>query len=237
MLIATLLGANGGLITPSGRTAQADGIGTVTATGVAANQSSVKISYQPVAGAQDYRVFDVTSPTTVKYAGMLHLDAGYNRHFVLGADGVTPAFPYAKPDNSSTANQPATLDVPNVEIEWNALGDGKAHTLIVQALDALGPIPPANLYDDQNASLVQPIPPSAMVGANTGSTPDGNVSINGQGAPTNAPRVLAQSAPFMVQADPTHLALPSRPDAQQTFLDPFANAEAASLNLTAPVDP
>src|SRR4051812_32876210 len=47
----------------------------VTVTGVAPNHSSARIYYQPVSGAKDYRILDITAPTNVKYAGLQHLTA------------------------------------------------------------------------------------------------------------------------------------------------------------------
>ncbi len=197
----------------------------VVVTGVAVDNSSVKISYNPVAGAKDYRVYDVSDPTVVKYAGMTHLDAGIAYHFVMQPDGVTPVFPYTSTDNFHGTG-PQTLTVPGTEIQWNRLDDGASHTLVVQAVDQLGPVPPHNLADYYNNPLN---PPADMLGANAGMTPDGNTSINGQGPSSDTPHVIAQSAPLVVQANKALLALPSRPDAVQTFYDTFDSAEGATL--------
>src|SRR5947209_7308863 len=67
----------------------------LTVTGAAANNSSVRVFYAAVSGARDYRVYDVADPTTVKYAGLVHLSAPGGEHFVTGPDGITPVFPYA----------------------------------------------------------------------------------------------------------------------------------------------
>src|SRR5262249_21255761 len=124
--------------------------------------------------------------------------------------------------------------VPGTEIQWNMLDDGASHTLVVQALDQLGPVPPHNLADNNNNPLN---PPADMLGANMGMTPDGNTSINGQGPSSDTPHVIAQSAPFVVRANKSFLALPSRPDALQTFYDAFDSAEGATLQPVGTVYP
>lgn len=213
----------------------------VTIIGIATNNSSVKISYEPVRGAKDYRILDVGHPDVVKYAGMAHLAPGgwEPLHFVMQYDGVTPTFPYTVA-HDGTGTGPATLDVPSNQIEWNNAGDGKKHTLIVQAVDKLGPAPTGNFYDDKlkprlDSSMMRSM--GSMLGSDEGMTADGLVSINGQGAPTNAPRVLAQSEPFVVQTDHATKPLPSRADASQVMLDTFADDEAASLTRVGSVDP
>src|SRR6266700_1049338 len=102
----------------------------VTVTGVAPNNSSARSYFQPVVGARDYRVYDAANPTDVKYAGMVHLSASPAcpglyclNHFVMQADGVTPAFPYQIA--SGAAGGPGGLDVPATDIEFNGLGDGQ----------------------------------------------------------------------------------------------------------------
>ncbi len=205
----------------------------VVITGVASDTSSVKIDYQPVAGAKDYRVYDVSDPTTVKYAGMVHLDAGGGYHFVMQSDGVTPVFPYTSTANWKGGSGSQTLTVPGTEIQWNRVDDGQAHTLVVQAVDALGPVPPHNLTDNDNSPLY---PPADMPGVNEGPTPDGKISINGQGPYTDTPHVIAQSAPFVVQANTSLVPLPSRSDAVQSFFDPFNSAEGATLQQIGPIN-
>lgn len=227
--LLTVIASNTGL---ARTTAHAGAPPPLTVTGVAANNSSAKIDFIPVTGAKDYRVYDVNDPMTVKYAGMLHLDAGYGRHFVMQSDGVTPVFPYTSASNRQGSG-PQTLNEPNTEIEWNMLGDGQPHTLVVQALDNLGPVPPSNLASFGNSPLN---PPATMLGADDGPTPDGNSSINGQGPYTVTTNVIAQSAPFVVQANAALRALPSSPDAVQTFFDTFDDSEAASLAMTGTVN-
>ena len=205
--------------------AHASNVPTVTVVGVARDTASVKVSFVPVPGAKDYRIYDVSAPRKVKYAGMRHISVypwcpSPGCHFAMQADGVTPVFPYRQDAQAG----PTTLDIPGNEIEWNGINDGQPHTLVVQALDALGPTPPGNLYTANN-SAVSPTTMS-MLGGNAGATPDGNLSINGQGPSTNAPHVIAQSAPFVVQANAAIRPLPSGPDAAQVALTTFANGDA-----------
>jgi hypothetical protein len=213
--------------------------GTVTITGVAAYHSSVKIYFAPVAGAKDYRVYDVNSPNNVKYAGWSHLTASGScpgpscqHHFVAQADGVTPVFPYQVA--SGATGGPQVLDVPATQIDWNNVGDGMPHTLVVEAVNMLGPVPHASLYAgtvSANTPLVNPMPAGAMLGMNKGPTGDGKISTNGQGPYTNVPQVIAASAPFSVSANRNFTAIPSTASAQQTFFDTFENAEGSTIQL------
>lgn len=214
---------------------------SVTVTGVAADNSSVKIAYNPVPGARDYRVYDTANPTTLKYAGLTHLIAGNGCpspwcgfHFVMQSDGVTPVYPY-QVANGGTGG-PQELSVPALSIEWNKIEDGKPHTLVVQAVNELGPVPPSSLYDRTNAALY-PSMSSGMsmpdLGMNEGMTPDGNDSINGQGPYTDNPQVVAQSQPFVVQANSGYHPIPSTSSATQTFLDTFNDSEGSTLTQVA----
>jgi hypothetical protein len=203
-----------------------------TVTGVAANNSSVRVYYSAVSGARDYRVYDVAAPMSVKYAGLVHLTAPSGQHFVTGPDGVTPVFPYAV---SSTGSGPAVYDGPADSIEWNRVEDGQSHTLVVQAVDQLGPMPPSSLYDNSNMPLLPGTAGMGMaqLGANEGMTSDGFNSINGQGPYSNTPTVLATSSAFVVQADASHVPIPSQAGATQTYLDTFTDAEGSTLTQTA----
>jgi hypothetical protein len=211
--------------------------GSVTVIGFAAHNSAVKIFYNPVPGAADYRVYDVTSPGGVKYAGWAHLTAGSNcpgyacfSHFATKSDGVTPLFPYQVV--AGAQGGPQVLDVPATQIDWNSVGDGLPHTVVVEAVDRLGPAPPGNLYIgsvSNNLPFVTPMPPGAMFGSNKGPTSDGKTSTNGQGPYSNVPQVIAASAPFVVQANRNLKAIPSRPTATQTFFDTFDQSEGASV--------
>jgi hypothetical protein len=212
---------------------------------VSINHSSAKIFYNPVQGAKDYRVYDIANPNNVKYAGWSHIsaDAGCPgpqcfRHFLVQADGVTPVFPYqasafSYPNGASGG--PQVLDVPATEIEWNNLGDNQAHTLIVEAVDQLGPAPLANLYSGSLTNNT-PLATGGMLGSNKGATPDGKTSTNGQGPYTNNPQVIAQSQRIVVKANNTLKAIPSMAGAGQTFYDTFDQSENSTITLVSRSD-
>jgi len=210
---------------------------TLTITGAQANHSSVRVLYNPVPGAADYRIYDMANPNNVKYAGQVHLSAGPNcpgpacfNHFVALADGVTPVYPYQVV--AGATGGPQVLDVPALQIDFNGVGDGRQHTLVVEAVNMLGPVPQGSLYfGDQNTPVLNPLPAGAMPGANKGPTPDGKTSTNGQGPFTNNPQVIAQSQPFVVQANQNYKAIPSKASATQAFFDTFDNAQGSSLRL------
>ncbi|HLW00796.1 MAG TPA: hypothetical protein VKT82_19210 [Ktedonobacterales bacterium] len=191
---------------------------------VTPDNSTAKITFKPVAGAKDYRVFDISEPKVVKYAGMAHLTGG---PFLMNPDG-TLVVPFQQGGNG-----PSTLDIPFPQIEWNLLEDGKPHTLVVQAVNELGPIPPGNLYNDNNAPLTARSQSYSTLGMNEGITPDGHDSINGQGPSTDNPKVIAQSAPFVVQANTNYRAIPSTSSDTQTFFDTFDDSEASAFKRTA----
>lgn len=204
----------------------------LTVTSVAINNSSAVIVFQPVIGAKDYRIYDIANPTNVKYAGLRHIDLTMpplvwqgTYKLKLQSNGL-PVVPLAYAAN---ATGPQVLDFPNPEIEWNNLGDRLPHTLIVEAVDALGPVPQANLYNNSNLALIG----GGMLGSNKGPTQDGKTSTNGQGPYTNNPQVIAQSQPFVVQASASVVPIPAKSTATQTFLDTFDQSEAASIVQTA----
>lgn len=163
----------------------------VNVTGVAIEHSNVKIKYNAVAGAKDYRIYDITNPNVVKYAGQ--------------------------------------NNTPRLEIDWNGLNDTSPHTLIVQAVDQLGPVPRQNKYDGNNQPIVNPLPANAMIGSNNGPTDDGKISANGTGPYTNNPVVIAQSKPFVVTANRSFVQVPTSTGATQVFYDTFENSEASAL--------
>src|SRR5215203_3195550 len=112
--------------------------GTVTVTGYAPSHSAAKVFYRPVPGAKDYRIYDISDPNNVKYAGLVHLTPDTkcpgqycDKHFVLSSDGVTPVFPYQIA--AGATGGPQSLDLAATQIDWNGLGDGASHTLIVEA--------------------------------------------------------------------------------------------------------
>ena len=217
------------------RRAYAQAGASLVVTGVATNHSSARVFFQPVTGARDYRIFDSAAPTNVKYAGLTHLTPSAGcpglfclNHFVAQSDGLTPVFPYQVANGA--AGGPQVLNVPATDIEWNSLGDGLQHTLVVEAVDQLGPVPQSNLYSGLlNLPILNALLPAAMLGSNKGATADANISTNGQGPFTNTPQVIARSLPFLVQARQDLKAIPSRPSASQPFFDTFENAENATI--------
>jgi hypothetical protein len=141
-------------------------------------------------------------------------------------------FPYQIGNGGTGGAQ--SLDVPALQIDWNSVGDGNPHTLVIEAVDALGPVPQGSLYQGEyNTPILNPSPAGAMVGSNKGPTNDGKTSTNGQGPYTNNPQVIARSQPFTVQADRGYQAIPSRTSALQRFFDTFENAENATVQQVA----
>jgi hypothetical protein len=178
----------------------------VTVTGVTSNNSSARIFYNQVPGAKDYRVYDVANPNDVKYAGLVHYEP---------QSGKTP------------------LDQVATDIEWNGLPDTAGHTLVVEAVDALGPVPEANLYNTPSPNGAHvPLVAGGMLGSNKGPTSDGKTSTNGQGPYTDQPNVIARSQPFVVHADQSITPLGKIAGATQPFLDTFDQSEAATLQHT-----
>jgi hypothetical protein len=127
-------------------------------------------------------------------------------------------------------NELSATPVPATQIEWNSIGDGLAHALVVEAVDSLGPTPPGSLYNpDTNIVLLSSQAAGSMLGSDKGPTPDGKISTNGQGPYTNNPQAIARSPQFWVIANRNYRAIPSRPDATSTFFDTFEQAENASI--------
>jgi hypothetical protein len=214
-----------------------DAQATVTVTGYTASHSSVKVFYRPVPGAQDYRVYDVSAPTAVKYAGLTRLVPSAtcpgeycDKHFVTQSDG-SAVFPYQIANGRTGGLE--VIDGPATQIDWNNVGDGAVHTLIVEAVNMLGPVPPGSLYTGEYNTPLLAQPAGSMVGGNKGPTPDGKLSTNGQGPYTNNPQVIARSAPFTVQVDRSFTALPSKGSATQVFFDTFETAENMTIVQTA----
>jgi len=180
---------------------------------VTPNLSGVKVQVSPYPGAADYRIYNVTTPTHVKYAGMLNTYDSYGNHL------------------ASTVN---------TELEENGLDSGETATFVVEAVDSLGPIGSAeptllSYYDNYGApaytwplgAFTMPMP---APGSNEQSTSDGNVSTNGQGSVSSTPRAIARSAPFAISA----LTVPPLPTAHgtQVFFDGFPNSEGATITRT-----
>ena len=180
----------------------------VTITNVVVDNDSAKIEFQAVPGASDYRVYDVSNPSFVKYAGIRQS---------VGSDNVT------------------ITSIPSLEVEWNGMTAATPAQLVVEAVNAIGPNAPSNLYDVNNSPLYPSSDSSMlMLGSDEGSTNDGLMSINGQGSFTNTPTAIARSLPFTVTPSGTP-ALPSGPDAAQVVYDTFTNGtitttEANPLN-------
>lgn len=233
----------------------------LTQISVAANTDSVKVSFQPVAGAKDYRIRRLdggggSSPNDYKCAGMWHLDADTatwpwsNKQFVVDSSG-NPVYPLATEPNPN--GQPAGsdsgwsalhhIDIPALEIEFNGLTPGEPATLILEALDSLGPVDYQALYQDTGAGINQrinatdadcdPAVGKCALGSNMGceqAADEAGESVcvtNGQGPAANNPNVIAQSPPFTVSATGAP-ALPSSPQASQVFFDTFAEPPAGA---------
>ena len=197
----------------------------VTITSVVPNTGSVKVTFAPVAGAKDYRIWDLSNCGMVKYAGLRHLFADWGMHFVLNADG-TPRMPYVQQSDWS-GKGPKRLDVPATEIEWNGIKPGDTAWLAVEAVHQLGPVPAGNIGNFFNSMLLPNYAtPASIIGSNAGRTLDHKWSINGQGPFTNCPVAIARSARFLVQASGTP-ALPSGSDATQVFFDGFDDSMAS----------
>jgi hypothetical protein len=92
----------------------------------------------------------------------------------------------------------------NTSVEWNGINPATGVTLVVEALDKMGP------YQKMDGDLG----PGGMDHA-TGAP---RAEINGQGDPSNVPIVLAKSAPFGVTCRPRTM------DGEQVFFDTFRNS-------------
>lgn len=163
---------------------------------VTPNTDSVKVRYQPVPGAADYRVYDQENPTKVKYAGIVYLKSGY-------------------------------VEQPSLEIEFNGLTPGKVTTLVVEAVDAIGPICQCT-QTDANNNPTKFFNPGDILGSNMGCTldnPDPGMTINGQGNPNNTPKAI-DTAIIVVEATGKPI-LPSSPLATQVFFDGFTSGTMA----------
>ncbi len=206
----------------SGPAPTADAPSVLVVRNVAADTSSVKVGFDAVPGAADYRMYDVSDPAHMKYAGL-----------------VLPA----------SRKGPLT---PNLQIEWNGLVPGHRATLIVEAVDRLGPFPATGV-----ASFDPPLPqgcslaasavrvPAALgaaetatfvAGADAGPASNGAVAANGRGCPSDVPGVIARSAPVAVSASGV-AALPSSSSASQVFFDGFGSDESGTLNRIVAADP
>jgi hypothetical protein len=168
---------------------------TVKVTGVAYDNTSVKIAYEPVAGAADYRVYDVVSPTVVKYAGLYHNDSNDTNGVATSVDWTNLA------DGRSHGLVVQAVDHLG-PVPGESLYTGNSTPLDPACAVGNGPL-----------------------GLNNGKTSDGLTSANGQGPCTDVPRVIAQSPPFVVRDNPAHVPIPSTATSSQTYLDTFADSE------------
>lgn len=228
IVLPTLLST---LLCLAGVTQAQDDLPAVTITGVRINHDSVRIYFMGVPGAADYRAYNVADPGKVKYAGRVHLFAGDRSHWKTDGAG-NPVVPYETEPNSGGKTQPQRIDVPAVEIEYNGLSPGVPVSLIVEAVDAAGPIPPGALYDIRNSPLYPDYDPMAMLGSNQGMTYDDRLSTNGTGDLDNDPQPIARSRAFRIT--PTgRPALPSIESATQVAFDDFS---AGTIEVVNPPD-
>ncbi len=231
-LIALVLGLSApGLL-------RATPLGVVEIKSVAVNYDSVKVDFAPVPGAKDYRIFEASNPRDAKYAGIWHLNPPYNWHFDVDSQGK-PVLPPVAVRNGNGKPGVGHIDIPALEIEWNGLKPRIPTTLIVEAVDQVGPVPNANCTSRPAAGTIRGAMDTGgrymimpMYGSNAGlvNGADGQnaFATNGQGEPTNRPVAIARSRPFVVTAT-GHPTLPSRSDATQVFFDSFPNNEQEAI--------
>ncbi len=203
----------------------------LTITGVAVNTDSVKIRFYPVPGAADYRVYDSAHPTSVKYAGVWNLYAPYGYHFLLDSAGnpriPDQIVPNAVAHDGTLVSTPTVIRIPALEIEMNGLTPGANYSLVVEAVNALGPVCQGSLYDANSVALYAKLCAMCQLGSNMGCTGDGNMTTNGQGGMNNRPGKIAS---VTVHVTPTgRPALPSTPEASQTLFDTFESGDFTSV--------
>lgn len=213
----------------------------VEITSVSVNYDSVKVDFAPVPGAKDYRIFEASNPSDVKYAGIWHLDAPSGQHFATDSAGH-PSLPLKVEQGAG----PGHIDIPALEVEWNGLMPHRPTTLVVEAVNRVGPVPRENctcaaatgvargVLDRSGHYTVMP-----SYGSNAGAIGGGKVAwefaTNGQGPSADRPAAIARSRPFVVTATgrPT---LPSSPNATQVFFDSFPDQEQMSIHRVGPVN-
>jgi fibronectin type 3 domain-containing protein len=135
----------------------------VTITGIKLNDDSALISFNGVAGAADYRIYNTANPGVMKYSGG------------------------------------------SLSIEMNGLDPAQPATLVVEAVDKMGPF---QIMDGEMG-------PGAM-----GMDGKMRYAINGQGDPSNVPNVLTASAPFTVTPGTA-----PRLTGDQIFFDTFRGSQ------------
>ena len=218
----------------------------VQITSVAVNYDSVKVDFAPVPGAKDYRIFEASNPRDVKYAGVWHLDAPSGQHFAVDGDGH-PLLPPKVEQNGPNRSGPGHIDIPALEVEWNGLMPHQPTTLVVEAVNQIGPAPRENCTCKPASGTVRgALDPSGryslmpMYGSNAGPIdgPGGSVwefATNGQGPSSDRPAAVARSLPFVVTAT-GHPTLPSSADSTQVFFDSFPDQEQMAIRRVGPVD-
>ncbi len=149
-----------------------------TITRILLNVNSIKVQFMDppgVTGIVDHRAYVDGDSTTVKYAGQTVVP---NPVDGAGQNGI-----------------PQYIDVPTMEIELNGITRHTTHTVVVEAVDCLGPFPIGNVTSTTTNLLVSNDDPMSIGNSNEGMTLDGDNSTNGQGTTTAVPNVLACSVP------------------------------------------
>jgi hypothetical protein len=148
----------------------------VTITRVVPNDDSVVIEFLAVPGAVDYRVYDVNHPMHVKYAGQ------------------TMQYPIFAPE----APFP---DYSRYSIEVNGIDRVNGATLVVEAVDRLGPF--QSPFDQTTPPEPCTCGPSSPCGQGLDCPCcHSKVILNGQGDPNGVPVVIARSAALTVHCMP-----------------------------------
>lgn len=153
----------------------------VQITKVVPGDDSAVVFFAPVAGAADYRIYDAANPSVVKYAGQIT-----QQQTSAGFMARTP-----------------------IAIQWNGINPASGASLVVQAVDKLGPF--QKMDGDAGDGTMNN---GAMMGG-LGMSGGMAEAINGQGDPSNVPNVIAQSDPLPVTCMPFSLS------GSQVFMDNF----------------
>jgi hypothetical protein len=109
--------------------------------------------------------------------------------------------------------------VPATEIEMNGLTPGKPYTLVVEAVDALGPASQGCLYDSKNMASFTRLCNLSLLGSNMGCTGDEKMTTNGQGPKDNNPRKIVSAIACVTPTG--RAALPGSKAASQVLFDTF----------------
>gem|GEM_PF-3372543 len=139
----------------------------VTITRILPDTNSVKVEFTPVPGALDYRIYDATNPTDVKYAGLVHVYAPWGHHFaqdpaspkgaangaeivrlplhLQDGDFAGPGFDSNHPEVASIALSLGAISA--TQIEWNGLGGAAVRAPVVHdnhGVITFSPVQPAD---------------------------------------------------------------------------------------------